>query len=176
MAEIAVQKNQGEMRIWVRRSRAEIQQLLERNPHPVATPGKQSWIRREPQSRAEAEILAAVWLRDFCSYEDSVSFDAAANTLYFDLRKVADAQATRAAFDRRCLAIELAGIDEHGRLFAEPGDYDLDVRRLVQFVQELAKNGHGEGLRLEAQQVLKEAYGRMGDECPPPPSPMGGHG
>lgn len=161
MAETALLRRPDGPLTWTRYTRAEIrsQWFLGQNKARSALT-KGTFVRHDVPHRHAAEVLCALWLRRFCGYPDSHVYSESEGHVTFWLGYAADALQTAHQLHRLVLALELLDWqwDEQGRLFAEDGQFDVEVPRLVRALLSLRERVEEGPVRDEVDLALREAY------------------
>lgn len=160
MAETAVQRLNGQVRQWTRYTREEILLSWEqRTRFDDGSVSRRLLVTHGPLSEEQALEVAALWYRQLCGYLDTTWYDRAGRLLQVYLGKTSEPYGVSDRLHRMVLAYQLVGADEHGRLFADPGEYDVDVIEIVNTLQKVRELTDGP-VKEMVERSLAKAYGK----------------
>lgn len=103
--------------------------------------------------------LSAIWHRRFCALPGSIGWAYGELTAYLQ-HVQGDWQAFRERWKRQVYAYELAGADEGGPLFSDPGERAIDPLPLMQALQLVLLEAPEiqTGLRSQIVAAIEKAY------------------
>jgi len=133
-------------------TREEVERLLEKGAQPDVLDTKTHLLRDVASDRAMD--LAAIWLRRFDVDPGTIGYLPEVQALWTYHVK----GDTREPWKKAVQAYDLAGVDEQGPLYAEPGAREIDPLPLLQCLAELLS----EGVSVERIQQALAAAGYEG--------------